>query len=65
MKRTKARGGLLSEYPSLHDFDEHDNLKVTVDFRTVYASLIEQWLKTDAAAVLPAARGLGRVQLVR
>ena len=35
---TRARSGLLSEYPSLHDFDEDDNLKVTVDFRTVYAS---------------------------
>ena len=62
---TKVRGGLLSEYPSLRDFDEDDNLKVTVDFRTVYASLIEQWLKTDAGAVLPSARGLGRIQVVR
>jgi uncharacterized protein (DUF1501 family) len=62
---TKVRGGLLSEYPSLHDFDDDDNLKVTVDFRTVYASLIEQWLKTDAGAVLPSARGLGRIQIVR
>ena len=62
---TRARSGLLSEYPSLHDFDEDDNLKVTVDFRTVYASLIEQWLGTDAGAVLPSAASLGRIQLVR
>ena len=57
--------GLLSEYPTLHHFDEDDNLKVTVDFRTVYASLIEQWLGTDAGAVLPSAASLGRIQLVR
>ena len=62
---TRARSGLLSEYPSLHAFDDDDNLKVTVDFRTVYASLIEQWLGTDAGAVLPSAGSLGRVQLVR
>jgi uncharacterized protein (DUF1501 family) len=62
---TKARSGLLSEYPSLHQFDADDNLKVTVDFRTVYASLIEQWLHTDAAAVLPNAASLGRIPLVR
>jgi len=62
---TKARSGLLSEYPDLHSFDEDDNLKVTVDFRTVYASLIEQWMKTDAGAVIPNAGALGRVQLVR
>jgi uncharacterized protein (DUF1501 family) len=62
---TRARSGLLSEYPSLHDFDDDDNLKVTVDFRTVYASLIEQWLGTDAGAVLPNAGALGRVALVR
>jgi uncharacterized protein (DUF1501 family) len=62
---TKVRSGLLSEYPSLKDFDEDDNLKVTVDFRTVYASLIEQWMKTDAGAVLPNAAALGRIAIVR
>jgi uncharacterized protein (DUF1501 family) len=62
---TKVRSGLLSEYPSLHEFDDDDNLKVTVDFRSVYASLIEQWLKTDAGAVLPSARSLGRIPIVR
>lgn len=40
-------------------------LKVTVDFRTVYASLVEQWLRTDAGTVLPSARSLGRIPIVR
>ncbi len=62
---TRARSGVLSEYPSLRSFDEHDNLRVTLDFRTVYASLVEQWLGTDAGAVLPNAGSLGRIGLVR
>jgi uncharacterized protein (DUF1501 family) len=62
---TRVRPGLLSEYPSLRDFDADDNLKVTVDFRTVYASLIEQWMKTDAGAVLPNTGALGRIAVVR
>lgn len=62
---SRARSGLLSEYPDLRNFDDHDNLKVTLDFRTVYASLIEQWMGTDAGAVLPSAGGVGRVQLVK
>ena len=38
--------------------------QVTVDFRRVYASLLEQWMGTDANAVIPNARGFGRVALV-
>ena len=45
--------------------DDKKNLKVTVDFRQVYASLIEQWLGTAADAVIPNAASFGRVKLVR
>jgi uncharacterized protein (DUF1501 family) len=61
----RARPGIHSEYPSLAALDDHDNLRVTVDFRQVYASLIEQHLGTDAAAVIPNAGAFGRVRLVR
>ncbi|MDX6690200.1 MAG: hypothetical protein QOG15_1657 [Solirubrobacteraceae bacterium] len=57
--------GFLSAYPDLRTFDQDDNLNVTMDFRTVYASLIEQWLGTDAGAVIPGAGGVGRIRLVR
>lgn len=62
---TQARPGILSDYPRLNDLDKLGNLKVTVDFRQVYASLVEQWLANDAAAVIPRANELTRVGLVR
>ena len=62
---TRANAGVLSPYPSLSALDREDNLRVTVDFRRVYASLIEQWLGTSAADVIPNAGAFGRVQLVR
>jgi len=62
---TRAAGGILSDYPSLTDLDGEDNLKVTVDFRKVYASLIEGWLGTDANEVIPNANAYGRLALVR
>ncbi len=62
---THAASGILTDYPSLTDFDRDDNLKVTVDFRKVYASLIEGWLGTDAGEVIPNAGAFGRLALVR
>jgi uncharacterized protein (DUF1501 family) len=62
---TRARGGILTDYPSLKRLDHDGNLAVTVDFRRVYASLIEQWLGTDAGEVIPGAKRLGRLAVVR
>jgi uncharacterized protein (DUF1501 family) len=62
---THAASGVLTEYPSLTDLDRDDNLEVTVDFRKVYASLIEGWLGTDANEVIPSANAYGRLALVR
>jgi uncharacterized protein (DUF1501 family) len=62
---THAASGILTDYPSLTDLDGDDNLKVTVDFRKLYASLIEGWLGTDAAEVIPNAGAYGRLALVR
>jgi uncharacterized protein (DUF1501 family) len=49
----RARGGIQSEFPGLARLDEDDNLLVTTEFRTVYASLLESWLGVEAARVLP------------
>jgi uncharacterized protein (DUF1501 family) len=61
---TRARGGILSDYPDLGRLDREDNLAVTIDFRRVYCSLLESWLGTDAAEVIPNAGAFGRVALV-
>jgi uncharacterized protein (DUF1501 family) len=46
-----AKPGLIGPAPSLLDLDEGD-LKMTVDFRRVYASVLRNWLAVDPAAVL-------------
>src|SRR3954451_24746040 len=61
----RALSGILTEYPSLTDLDPEKNLKVTVDFRRVYGSLLAQWLGTDPAEVIPGAAQFGQVGLVR
>ena len=46
-----VRGGLHSAMPSLTDLDGGD-LRMTVDFRSVYATVIENWLGANSAHVL-------------
>ncbi len=49
----KIKSGLLGTYPSLAPGDlQNGDLKYTVDFRTVYAGVLEGWLKTKSEAVL-------------
>ena len=48
-----VKGGLYGEYPSLEELDENGDLRMTVDFRRVYATLIEKWMGvSDSTAVL-------------
>jgi uncharacterized protein (DUF1501 family) len=61
---TRARGRMVGEFPGLANLDEDGNLRPTSDFRRVYCSLLEQWLGTDAAAVIPNARSFARPALV-
>ncbi|MDX2115417.1 MAG: DUF1501 domain-containing protein [Planctomycetota bacterium] len=46
-----VRPGVIGNHPSLTDLDQGD-LKFSVDFRSVYAGVLEDWMRTDAAAVL-------------
>jgi uncharacterized protein (DUF1501 family) len=52
-----VRGGLYGLQPSLSatELDNAGNMKFTLDFRSVYATVLNRWLGVDAKAVLGAA----------
>ena len=63
---TRASGRMVGEFPGLTSgLDEKGNLRATSDFRAVYSALLEQWLGTDAAAIIPNASSFQRPALVR
>lgn len=50
---TAIKGGLVGETPSLADLDpKFGDLKVNVDFRRVYASVLEDWLNVESKTAL-------------
>ena len=44
-----VKGGFHGQHPSLTDLDD-GNMKMTMDFRRVYATMIQEWLGVDDAA---------------
>jgi len=46
-----VRPGLLGDHPSLTNLDQGDLIH-NVDFRHIYAAVLEQWMGADASAVL-------------
>ena len=49
----KVKAGLLGHYPSLAPQDLFQgDIKYNVDFRSVYADVLENWLKTKSAPIL-------------
>ncbi len=49
---SSVRGGMRGDFPGLASLDRGD-LRVTTDFRSVYASVVAEWLGGDPGAVLP------------
>lgn len=47
-----ATGGIIGRHPSLSDLDDGD-LKMALDFRGIYASLLQDWLRIPANPVIP------------
>jgi uncharacterized protein (DUF1501 family) len=47
-----VHGGLYGDYPSLTRLDDNGNLIHTVDFRSVYATVIEGVLEAESKPVL-------------
>jgi uncharacterized protein (DUF1501 family) len=48
---SSLRHGLLGSHPSLTNLDKGD-LIYNVDFRSVYAAILENWMKLDSTKVL-------------
>jgi uncharacterized protein (DUF1501 family) len=48
---SQVRAGLVGEHPSLDDLDDGD-LKFHVDFRQVYATLLQRWLGWPSTKIL-------------
>jgi len=49
----KVKAGLLGKYPSLAPQDLYEgDIKYNVDFRSVYAGILETWLNTKSAPIL-------------
>jgi uncharacterized protein (DUF1501 family) len=46
-----VQGGLHGTYPSLADLDRAD-LKYTTDFRSVYSSVLQDWMKVPSDQIL-------------
>ncbi len=46
-----VKGGVTTDYPSLEDLDDGD-LKMTTDFRSVYATVLSNWMNADPTPVL-------------
>jgi uncharacterized protein (DUF1501 family) len=53
-----VKGGLYGEHPSLDALD-NGNLRFTTDFRSIYATVLEKWLKRPASGII----GAGFAQL--
>jgi len=47
----KITPGILSKHPSLTDLD-HGDLKFGVDFRSVYATILQNWMDTPSKPIL-------------
>jgi uncharacterized protein (DUF1501 family) len=47
----RIKGGFYGRPPSLTDLDD-GNLKMATDFRSVYATVLERWLKADSNQIL-------------
>ncbi|MCU1376403.1 MAG: hypothetical protein JWO68_3689 [Actinomycetia bacterium] len=50
----RVRGGLYGAMPSLTNLDRSGNLVPTVDFRSVYATMLDLWLRADSRQLLGA-----------
>ena len=48
----KVRGGLYGQAPELNRLDDNGNLPFAVDFRSMYATVIDNWWGLDSSKIL-------------
>jgi uncharacterized protein (DUF1501 family) len=63
---TRVRGTMIGEFPGLRGgLDRDGNLKATVDYRSVYTSVLEQWLGQDASPIIERAGSFQRIPILK
>jgi len=63
---TRVNGQLVGSFPGVTGgLNNLGNLAPTADFRAVYSSILEQWLKVDANTILPNVSGFQRPALLK
>lgn len=51
---SKVRGGLVGVYPQLNNLDSRGNLRPEVDFRSMYGTVLDKWMRADSNEILGA-----------
>jgi uncharacterized protein (DUF1501 family) len=52
MGNNLKKQGLYNNLPNLGDLDKNGNLKYEIDFREIYATILDKWLEVDDVAIL-------------
>lgn len=52
MGKNLKKQGLYNNLPNLSDLDANGNLKHEIDFREIYATILDKWLQVDDTAIL-------------
>ena len=62
---SRVAGTMIGEFPGLAKLDRDGNLQATADFRGLYGAILEDWLGTDAEAIIPGVRKFTRPTILR
>ena len=57
--------GMQGEFTGVATLDNHQNLRMSTDFRSVYKTLLEDWLGGDTTGVLPNAAQFSNLGLIK
>jgi uncharacterized protein (DUF1501 family) len=57
--------GMEGEFTGVTTLDNHQNLRMSTDFRSVYKTLLEDWLGGDIGGVLPNASQFSNLGLIK